>query len=199
MKRGGRASSDNGGRVGGGMNGFLRRGLRTFVAMTVPLALLAASESQHQPRSLPGADRLASGPPPARLSVSRLLWPGAFEIPASGRRMDPLFEASGRRYVAAARSDGFLVRRSTHTDEAIDVRFVDAERGVEADLSKQIPGALSLFRRTEGATVPTRWDRYAVATFHEVYRALLLATTRVAAISSSTSSSLRERTPARSS
>src|SRR5258706_3293809 len=106
---------------------------------------------------------------PDSASIGRVLWPGAFVEFSQSSSTRILFEASGRRYVAEARSDGFLVRHGTRNDSAIDVRFRTARDGIGAESIGPVAGALSVFRRATGGALAQHWTRYSTVTFRGVY------------------------------
>jgi len=111
----------------------------------------------------------ASGATPDSGSIGRWLWPGAFEAGPSDARSRITFVASGRRYVAEARADGFDVRHGTRAADALNVEFAGATGTGEAQLAEPLPGALTMFTGLHHRAVESRWRRFGVATFRNVY------------------------------
>jgi hypothetical protein len=139
-----------------------------LLAILMLAASLIGSDPRRQPRLLAAIENAHV----EKMSVGRLLWPGAFSIQLGSSLTDALFEASGRRYVAETRSDGFLVRRGIRAEDAIDVRFVDAGRDIVAELGDRLAGRMSVFNGAARTGVPTHWDRFSAATFREIYRGI---------------------------
>ena len=79
------------------------------------------------------------------------------------------FVASGRRYIARVRSDGFEVRRGTQDAHAIDIRFAGAKAGGAADLSGKADATLSLFGGQADGGSASLWQRFSASTFHDIY------------------------------
>jgi hypothetical protein len=102
-------------------------------------------------------------------TIGHWLWPGAFEIPAGRNASAVQFVASGRRYVADGRSDGFAVRYGSDPGEALEVQFAGALHGAAPELEDPVPGNLSLFARTESGASATEWKRFSVSTFRNVW------------------------------
>lgn len=135
-------------------------------------AAFLPSRVGHSERTVSFKDFL-SGPQarvtkPDRMSVARWLWPGAFEILPAGSHLKTSFVASGRRYVAETRSDGFTIRRGTNGLSAIDIQFGRATSGGTAILSDKSAGTLNLFAGPAGA-IATQWQRFSAATFRDIY------------------------------
>lgn len=139
-----------------------------FLAILMLAASLTGSNPQREPPLLAAIANAHVG----NMSVGRLLWPGAFSIRLGTPVTNAVFEASGRRYVAQTRSDGFLVRHGFRAESTIDVRFVDAGHDIVAELGDRIAGTMSLLNGVARTGVPTHWDRFSVATFREVYRGI---------------------------
>ena len=106
---------------------------------------------------------------PAGISVGRWLWPGAFEVRSTDPHVQTPFVASGRRYIARVRSDGFEVRRGTQDAHAIDIRFAGAKAGGAADLSGKADATLSLFGGQADGGSASLWQRFSASTFHDIY------------------------------
>lgn len=102
-------------------------------------------------------------------TIGELLWPGAFVESTGDTSTRILFEASGRRYVAETRSDGFFVRHGTRDDHAIDVRFRAARSHIRADSSGPLAGTLSVFHKATDGAMARLWKRYSAVTFRDVY------------------------------
>jgi hypothetical protein len=136
-----------------------------FFAVLLFVASLPGNGPGKAPALLNAFDRGRS----ADMSVSRLLWPGAFSVTSAGDSTNAVFEASGRRYVAEARSDGFRFRHGTHVDSAVEVKFVGANHDSAVHLSERVAGTISVLGGGVRGTLPTHWDRFAVATFSQVY------------------------------
>src|SRR5882757_8095702 len=139
-----------------------------LLAIFLLTASLAGSNFQREPPLLAAIVTAHAG----NMSVGRLLWPGAFSIQLGSSLTNAVFEASGRRYVAETRSDGFLVRHGVRANSAIDVRFVNAGHDIVAELGERVAGRMSVLHGVARTVVSTDWDRFSVATFREVYRGI---------------------------
>lgn len=120
-------------------------------------------------RSLEAHRQTGSEVTPATDSISRWLWPGAFEIPPGQTARGVTFVASHRRYVAETRSDGLRIRYGTHQADALQVEFSGALRGTAAELTEEIPGELTLITGYRQHAYASNWGRFGVSTFHEVW------------------------------
>jgi hypothetical protein len=110
-----------------------------------------------------------SGAIPDGGSIGRWLWPGAFETVPSGAASRVTFVASGRRYVAEVRAEGFDVRQGTRAADALNVEFAGATGTGDAQLAGPLPGALTMFTGLHNRAVESRWRRFEVVTFRNVY------------------------------
>jgi hypothetical protein len=126
---------------------------------------IAGSATLHHPGQHP--PDAASGP--LRESIGRWLWPGAFETKGGDATSQATFIASGRRYVAEARSDGLRIHHGTNTAQALRIAFAGAARGTPADFGEEIPGALHLFTGSRQRTSAIAWRRFARTTFRDVW------------------------------
>ena len=136
--------------------------LLPLIVILSAVGLLATGDSRWR-------NPLTGAPSPAPLNVAAALWPGSFTVVAGPPTQIALFEAAGRRYVAEARSDGFLVRHGTRRERAIGVHFVAARHDLVAAVSRPLAGRLSVFGGASQGSAPGRWSRFGVATFEDIY------------------------------
>jgi hypothetical protein len=142
-------------------------------ALMLSAALLAGSVG-HSRLATGVADFLSGAHAPVsspdQTAVAEWLWPGAFEVRSDGTHSrQTSFVASGRRYIAHVRSDGFEVRRGMRDAAAIDIRFAGAQLGETAELSGKSEATLSLFGAQPGSAIASLWQRFSVSTFRGIY------------------------------
>jgi len=71
--------------------------------------------------------------------------------------------------VAEARADGFDVRHGTRAADGLNVEFAGATGARQAQLAEPLPGGLTMFTGLHNRAVESRWRRFGVATFRNVY------------------------------
>ncbi|MDE2305212.1 MAG: hypothetical protein KGL34_06600, partial [Gammaproteobacteria bacterium] len=152
--------------------------VRVFTRAPIVFALLFAggalflgADHALQSGDAPARDpwpHLSTSLTPAGQSIGRWLWPGAFEVSGGGSKPQVTFVASGRRYIAEARSDQLRIRYGANAQGALQIALAGARRDVSAELREEIPGKLYLldgYRQRARAA----WHRYGVVIYHDVW------------------------------
>jgi hypothetical protein len=148
---------------------------RTPIIAAVILGTVAALMNADHVARTAGPGRASPSPHPgalptaARESIARWLWPGAFEARSGKATPQVTFVASGRRYVAEARSDGLRIHHGANPADALELAFAGAFPDAPAELAEELPGTLHLFTGLRQRADVTAWRRFGVATFHEVW------------------------------
>ncbi len=133
------------------MHFFTRQSRTSLLGLLIlcSLALLIRAPVPVKPDAGPVKGQGSSLRAPTPAGISHLLWPGVFEVAGEGNAGPVSFTASGRRYRAMIRSDGFSVAAPAESSR-VAIRLLGATNGIAAEFEAPKAGVFNEFNGDAG-------------------------------------------------